>query len=276
MDYAAETGYIRHRSPTSEQPVNTSVPVLDQPVFIKRIEVRRLLLPLVEPLKSSHGLIADRDIVVVRIDTNEGPGWGECSALPEPTYTDEFAAGAFAVISEELAPRLVRRELSVADLCRKTSTFPGNPMAKASLEMALLDVVLTSRSVALAEWLQTSRDRLPAGATVGVSNPTQVTERIRALVDRGYRRVKIKTSSSIELDAVVVLTHAYPDVGFQVDPNGSCTPGDIGRLVELSNSLDAIEQPFDPNEVELARQLVAQVDIPIIADEPIDLSLIHI
>ncbi len=228
------------------------------------------MLPLAAPLVSRHGQVSGRDIVVVRIDSDEGVGWGECSALPEPTYTDEFASEAFAVVSQELAPRLVRRTLSVNDLHAKMSAFPGNPMAKASLEMALLDVVLRARSTSLARWLGVTSATVPAGATIGILAEPEALAQVRAFREEGYRRIKLKVSSSAGLDLVQRVASEFDDVELQIDPNGGCRPDDIARLVRISKHLTAIEQPFDPDQVEAARQLVAQVDIPIIADEPID------
>ncbi len=247
-----------------------SNPVIDQAVSINRIEIRRLMLPLTAPLVTRHGQVTGRDIVVVRIDADEGVGWGECSALPEPTYTDEFASEAFAVLSQELAPRLVRRRLSVSDLHAKVSAFPGNPMAKASLEMALLDVVLTSKSMSLGDWLGVSNISSPAGATIGIVSEAEALEQVAAFRAEGYRRIKLKISSSAGLDVVRRVSEEFPELELQIDPNGGCRPDDIARLVNISEHLSAIEQPFDPKQIEASRQLVAQVDIPIIADEPID------
>ena len=86
---------------------------------VERVETRLLALPMVEPFRAAHGTARVRELVVVRIDSDQGMGWGECAALAEPTYSDEFAAGAFTLIEEELAPRLVGHEVHHATVASR-------------------------------------------------------------------------------------------------------------------------------------------------------------
>ncbi|MBU3702452.1 MAG: o-succinylbenzoate synthase, partial [Acidimicrobiia bacterium] len=74
---------------------------------VEAVEVRVLALPMVEPFVAAHGAVDHRTLVVVRLVGPDGEGWGECAALPDPTYTAEFVDGARAVIATELAPRLL-------------------------------------------------------------------------------------------------------------------------------------------------------------------------
>ena len=51
---------------------------------------------------------AHRPLLLLRVQTVEGAsGIGECSALAEPTYTEEYADGAEAVLRDHLIPRLL-------------------------------------------------------------------------------------------------------------------------------------------------------------------------
>ena len=48
---------------------------------ITGVELRRVGLPLVAPFETSFGSQTDRDILLLRVVTTEGDGWGECVAL---------------------------------------------------------------------------------------------------------------------------------------------------------------------------------------------------
>ena len=237
-------------------------------MLIERIELRLLALPLVEPFVAAHGTTSNREIVVVRIDTDRGHGWGECSALPEPTYTDEFAAGAFIVLDEELAPRLVGHRLDAAAVRSRLAVVGENPMAAAALEMALLDVELRMQRQPLAVRLGATTTAVPAGAAIGLGAPGEVAERAAALVAEGFERVKLKITPGHDLALVEAVRAAAPSAEIHLDGNGSYRPAEEGILGELAQSgIGAIEQPFAPTEVDAAARLVADSPVPIVADE---------
>ena len=66
-------------------------------------ELVRALVPLRRPWASAAGSFSDRDSLLVRAvlsyesdfgERAEVEGWGECTALPGPTYSSEYTAGA--------------------------------------------------------------------------------------------------------------------------------------------------------------------------------------
>ncbi|MGF1595871.1 MAG: enolase C-terminal domain-like protein [Acidimicrobiales bacterium] len=241
-------------------------------MLIERIELRLLDLPLVEPFAAAHGTIDRRTVVVVRIGTDGGSGWGECSALPEPTYSDEFAAGALAMIDEELGPRLVGHDLAAAEVAPRLAVVPGHPMATSALEMALLDVELRAASRSLAELLGATADRVPAGVALGLGPATETAERVVALAAAGFGRVKLKIAPGRDLEPVGAVLDAVAAAGvvvdLHVDGNGSYRPRHLDRLIELASSgVSAVEQPLPPGELEAAVSLVAASPVPIVADE---------
>ena len=74
---------------------------------IRLVEVIRLDLVLLHSLRTSVGTHARRPVVIVRIETDAATGWGECSALLEPNYTEEYADGAERILQEFLVPSLL-------------------------------------------------------------------------------------------------------------------------------------------------------------------------
>src|SRR5665647_817546 len=70
------------------------------------IELRIVSLPMVAPFTAAHGSVSTRTVVLVRILHPDGEGWGECAALPEPTYSDEYVDDAFLTLRDHLGPAL--------------------------------------------------------------------------------------------------------------------------------------------------------------------------
>ncbi len=237
-------------------------------MLIERIEIRLLDLPLREPFVAAHGSTVSREIVVVRIDGADGRGWGECSALPEPTYTDEFAAGAFDILDEELAPRLLGHRLTASAVRSRLSLVRGNPMAKAALEMALLDAELKADDRSLARWLEVAETRVKAGAAIGLASPDEVADRAASLANDGFARVKLKIMPGHDIDVVAAVKDRVPEIEVQVDGNGSYGSQHLDQLTRLCEAgISAIEQPFAVDAPTLAAELGGRSPVPVVADE---------
>jgi len=58
------------------------------------IELRRVRLPLVSPFRSALGTESAREALLVRVDSDEGEGWGECVAGSDPLYCSEYVDSA--------------------------------------------------------------------------------------------------------------------------------------------------------------------------------------
>lgn len=76
---------------------------------IERIELHRIEVPLVRPFETSFGRETVREVLLVRVVTDAGEGWGECVAGRDPFYSGEYVDGAASVIERYLAPALLQR-----------------------------------------------------------------------------------------------------------------------------------------------------------------------
>ncbi|WP_430645292.1 o-succinylbenzoate synthase [Agromyces sp. GXS1127] len=84
------------------EPTTTTAP------RIEAIELHRLEVPLVRPFETSFGRETAREVLLVRVRTDRGDGWGECVAGRDPFYSGEYVDGAASVIEHYLAPALLR------------------------------------------------------------------------------------------------------------------------------------------------------------------------
>ncbi len=243
---------------------------------INSIELRALDLTLVNPLRTSVGEYAFRPITVVRIVTETADGIGECSALAAPTYTEEYAAGAEAVLVEHLIPRLMRTvgtDLDVLSQLQVLNEVRGHPMAKAALEMALLDASLREQGIALGEFLGATKTSVFAGANLSIGSPDAVIAAAQIAVDGGYQRLKVKIAPGADLEVLTALGATFPQVALAVDANGAYDPHNSEHR-EVLRALDGlglslIEQPYGPDELSAHAELVRDFETPIFLDESI-------
>jgi O-succinylbenzoate synthase len=106
-------------------------------------ELRRISLPLVSPFRTSFGVETERDILLVRIETPDADGWGECVAGIRPLYSSEYIDGAQHVMEHFLLPRLFALDdVDAHAVAPALHPIKGHAMAKAALEMAILDAQL--------------------------------------------------------------------------------------------------------------------------------------
>jgi O-succinylbenzoate synthase len=239
---------------------------------LREVELRRIRLPLVTPFRTSFGTEHARDILLVKLTSDEAEGWGECVAGAEPLYSSEYTDGAQHVIREHLLPRL----LAVPDLAAHRvgpalAAVKGHPMAKAALEMAVLDAELRARGVALAEHLGAVRDSVPAGVSVGIADSIpRLLDAVAGYLERGYVRIKLKIEPGWDVEPVRAVRERFGDVLLQVDANTAYGLGDAAQLARLDPfDLLLIEQPLPVDDVGGHAALARRIRTPICLDESI-------
>jgi O-succinylbenzoate synthase len=239
---------------------------------LRGVELRRIRLPLVTPFRTSFGTEHARDILLVKVTSDEAEGWGECVAGAEPLYSCEYTDGAHQVIREHLLPRL----LGVPDLAAHRvgpalAAVKGHPMAKGALEMAVLDAELRARGVALAEHLGAVRDSVPAGVSVGIADSIpQLLDAVAGYLEQGYVRIKLKIEPGWDVEPVRAVRERFGDVPLQVDANSAYGLGDAAQLARLDPfDLLLIEQPLPADEVRGHAELARRIRTPLCLDESI-------
>ena len=202
------------------------------------VELLHVRLPFVRPFVTSRGSIATKDVLLVRVRTGDGlEGWGECAAEAAPTYAAEFLDAAWLVLRDHLVP-LARRGAPL-------DVFRGNHMAKAALEMAVLDAAGKREGRSLAAMLGgTPGAAIEVGVVVEMhADVAVVAERAAAHVGEGYRRVKVKVAPGHDHTIVEAVRAAVGrNVAVWADANGSYSPRDAPTVAALA--VDLLEQPF--------------------------------
>lgn len=237
-------------------------------------------LPLVSPFTTSFMTQTSRSTYLVEatldVDGEQVTGWGECVAINQPLYSSEFVEGCAIVTQRWLAPLL----FAVPDLTAETVAHHlrhviGNQMAKAAVEMAILDGQLRAQGRSFASYLGGVVDQVPSGVSVGIHDSAEETVRaIGNYIDQGYARIKLKIQPGADLEPVAAVRREFgDDLPFQVDANAAYTLVDASHLRRLDeHGLLLIEQPLGEADIRQHAQLASLMHTPICLDESIESS----
>ena len=240
---------------------------------IQAVELVRVAMPLVAPFRTSFGTQTARDVLLVRVRGPEADGWGECVAMNEPLYSSEYVDGAQDVIERFLLPRLwAGAEVTADQVAARLAPVKGHPMAKAALEMAILDAELTARGESLATHLGAVAETVPSGVSVGITGSVaELLDVVAGYLDDGYVRVKLKIEPGWDIEAVRAVRERFgDDLLLQVDANTAYTLADARHLAKLDEfDLLLIEQPLPEDDVAGHAELARVVRTPICLDESI-------
>ncbi|MDG4865681.1 o-succinylbenzoate synthase [Streptomyces sp. T-3] len=237
------------------------------------VEVRRIRLPLVAPFRTSFATMTERTALVLRAVSTDAEGWGECVAMADPLYSSEYADACADVLRRFLVPALGRHpRLDAVGVAPALAPFHGHRMAKAALEMAVLDAELRTRGVPLARELGAVHDRVPCGVSVGIMGSVpQLLEAVAGYLDEGYRRIKLKIEPGWDIEPVrAVREHFGDDLLLQVDANTAYSLADARHLAQLdAYGLLLIEQPLEEEDLLGHAQLAKVLATPVCLDESI-------
>jgi O-succinylbenzoate synthase len=239
-------------------------------VRIERVERLFARMPLRQPFRSSASEVAERAVLFVRVRTDLGDGWGECVALPSPTYTEEWTAGADVVIAQHLAPRVEGRRLAPDQVSAALAGVVGHHMAKAAVATAVLDASLRSDGRSLAGWLGVEGALVEVAAAVGLHDRVDaVADEAEQRVEEGYRHLKLKVEPGRGPGLVAAVRERLGDAAvLRVDANGSYGPDEMDELYELDElGLAMLEQPFPAGRWDLLSAIAADLRTPLCLDE---------
>ena len=206
----------------------------------------RLAIPFKQPFVTANGVVSERELIVLRLESPDGTaGFGE--AAPFEPYDG------------------VPIERAIATLSGGAGRRP--PQARAAEEIARLDLEARQEGRPLAE---PAKDALAVNLTLGAGPPDEVAGRARAGLRDGYACFKLKVGLPDDADRVAAARTAVgPWPAVRVDANGSWSVDEAVHAIRAieEHDLEFVEQPCATLE-ELA-EVRQRVSTPIAADEPI-------
>lgn len=239
-------------------------------MLLRKLTLREIHLPLVEPFQTSFETSTTRRILLLEADVDGVVGWGESTAGESPYYCYETVETAWHILRDYLWPLLKDREFSAAaEVFDLFARVRGHNMAKAGVEIALWDAEAMQKGLPLAKFLGGVRDEIPCGVSIGIQStiPELITKVERELA-AGYQRIKIKIKPGWDIEPVRALRERFPRIRLMVDANSAYTLADAAHLKQLDAFyLIMMEQPLGWNDIYSHAQLQRQLDTPICLDE---------
>ncbi len=230
-------------------------------------------MPLVRPFRTSFGTETDREALLVRIRTPDADGWGECVAMSEPGYSSEYVESAQHVLRHHLIPALFSAgDVSAGRVSNLLAGVRGHPMAKAALEMAVLDAELRATGESLGEALGAARASVACGVSIGIPGSIDdLIEQVDEYLAEGYVRIKLKVEPGWDVEPLKAVRSVFgDDLPLQVDANASYTLDDVETLQAFDEfNLVQLEQPLAEDDLTGHARLARQIGTPICLDESI-------
>jgi o-succinylbenzoate synthase len=212
-----------------------------------RRSLARLSIPLREPFATAGGVVAERELVLLRLEDEDGAvGYGEGAPL---TPYD-------GVTMDEVLAALL-----------DGSPGHGPPQARTAEEMARLDLEARREGRPIGE---PGADAIPVNRTLAAGPPAEVAARAAEGVREGYSCFKVKVGLPDDDDRVAAVREAVgPWPAIRLDANGAWTVEQAVAAIDrlAVHDLQLVEQPC--RTLEEMAQVRRAVDVPVAADESV-------
>jgi O-succinylbenzoate synthase len=241
-------------------------------VFVRRVEIRELLMRLLHPFETSFGSTKERHIILVNVTDGTHSGWGEVTAAEGPFYSYETWETAWHVLRDYIIPSVIGKELrDPADFGPCVRGIRGHNMAKAGLETALWDLEARRQRIPLWKLLGGQRDRIDCGVSIGIQPSIDaLLAKIDTELKAGYRRIKVKIKPGLDVDVIRQIRASFPDIRLMCDANSAYTLGDVDLFKKMDGyNVMMFEQPLHHEDIIDHAELQKQIRTPICLDESI-------
>jgi len=230
--------------------------------------VRETVLRLREPLVTAHGVVTERQILVLELDGGDGiVGRGE--AAPLESYDGvsvQDVRDALEVHAEVLARPDLPRGPALVEACREAADLP---QALAAVDMAMWDRFAQREGAPLASLLTDEpMDSVPVNATIGATDRAGAAAAAGAAVEQGFTCVKVKVGVGDDAGRVAAVRAAIgPQTQLRLDANGAWTVDEAVATLEVlaRAGLELVEEPV--HGIEPLRAVRDRVPVRIAMDE---------
>lgn len=221
-------------------------------------------LPFRHPFTISKGTKTHQPGLVVRLEHRGITGYGEAPAI-----------NYYGVTVEKMIADLERKKVAVEKFAFTEPErywhylhhlIPANPFLVSALDMAAWDLYGKFRGRLLHQLWQFDLAKAPlTDYTIGLDSPEQMVAKLKA---NPWPVYKIKMGMPGDMELLARL-RAETDAVFRVDANAGWSLSEAReRLPQLKAwGVELIEQPLAKDDWEGMKQLMAESEIPLIADE---------
>lgn len=228
------------------------------------IDAQPIDLRLTTPFRIARSTQYTSPNVIVQINHGDCVGYGE--AAPDEYY-GESQETVLACISH-FAGNLGDDPFLLEDILRRLDRIIGlNPSAKATVDMALYDIVGKMLGVPLYKLLGLNAAHTPRTSfTIGIDSPAQMAK--KALLAKDYPILKIKVGTRNDIDNIKAIRDVSSAI-IRVDANTGWTPKEAIKNINAlaPYNIEFVEQPVNAHDLKGLKLIRDNVPVPIIADE---------
>jgi L-Ala-D/L-Glu epimerase len=254
-----------------------SAPVQENAMFtIKSVRTWRAVLRRAVAWKTARYTKGDIEATVVGITDADGTvGYGY---MPSMSIVGESPVSSESLIQGLLIPVIKDRSfVGIQLVLREIEQVLGaNFQTKFAIEEALWDLLAKKLQTPLVNLIGGAcRAEVPVMRMLGLKPPQETAAEAKALVDRGYRYVKVKIGLDEKRDLETVRRvrdSIGEDVFLSADANQAYAPMQavhVLRKLESAN-LGLVEQPVRRDDIRGMAFVRQNVSVPIMADEGIE------
>ena len=245
-------------------------------ISIKSVQTWRAILRRAVAWKTARYTKGDIEATVIEITDAEGTvGHGY---MPSMSIVGESPLSSESLIQTLLIPLMKDRSfVGIQPVLREVEQVLGaNFQTKFAIEEALWDLLAKKLQTPLVNLIGgVCRLEVPVMRMLGLKPPKETAAEAKALVDRGYRHVKVKIGLDEKRDLETVRRvrdTIGEDVFLSADANQAYAPMQAVRVLrQLENAcLGLVEQPVRRDDVRGMAFVRQNVSVPIMADEGIE------
>ncbi|MEK3934337.1 muconate/chloromuconate family cycloisomerase [Sporosarcina sp. FSL W7-1349] len=246
---------------------------------IKQLQSVIVDVPIKRPHQFSTEIVSTKSFVIIQVELENGLiGIGE-GTTPGIWWNGESTETMQLVIEQYIKPLLIGKDpRNIEQLLQSFDRHVrANPFAKATVEMALFDVVGKIYNAPVHQLLgglfQEAIDVKWALATGDADG--DIEEGKELVRSKQYKDFKIKAGKfepAADAKRAVKIAEGLRGIStIGIDPNGSWNRGTTVRWMDRLNEagVDFLEQPLAPLDFEGAAKLVEMKKVPVMADESV-------
>jgi len=240
---------------------------------IRSVEAWAETFRLSDPYTIAYESVDEATNVFLRVTTDSRlVGFG-CSA-PDDAVTGESPETALRAIAEIVEPVVLGMDPLRAAVVMERLREPlrQHPSVRAAVDMAVLDILGKRADLPLWKLLGGYRERIKTSVTIGIHPVEETVSRARMWVRDGFRSLKIKGGTDVDLDVERMLK-VREEVGRGVDLRFDANQGySVEQAVDFIRRikrvrLQLLEQPTPKGAPEMMAQISCRSDVPVMADE---------
>jgi len=243
-------------------------------MLLTSIDLYHIALPLRRSMATPLGTRETLETVIVALHGDGGTGWSEASPGNAPLRNAEWAAGAFGLLRDWVAPAVVGKTINSGDdLAEILKPFHGNQHAKAAIDGAWWDLNARRQNRPLHQLLagEKARETIEVMPTFDrMDSPDDLAAAVSRAVEAGFSRVKLKFRPGWDVRMVEFVRKEFPTLDIHVDCEAGLTLGQTDLLFRLEDFMPTmIEQPLAADDLIGHAMLQESLRTPIALDESI-------